>query len=229
MPALTSGIPGKSERPNGLRLLVTGGCGFIGGHVVEALLRRGDRVIVADRFTDGEPSSTQAATLQALERAATDAVEEKCQKGEGSKRDPSGCWKLVETPGIDDLCKTGRQPQANFEGSDVVPLGNAKLGQPGPCIATAIATAKWEGTERYDSTGGTSLDVSAGKEDEKNPRCDEAGADAGAACALLTQRIDRLRIIDVDLTDVDALETKCFRGQYNQTAASLKYRRVVSR
>ena len=33
--------------------LVTGGCGFVGSHIVEALIRRGDRVRVLDNFSTG--------------------------------------------------------------------------------------------------------------------------------------------------------------------------------
>jgi UDP-glucuronate 4-epimerase len=32
------------------RILVTGAAGFIGGHVTEALLRRGDHVVALDNF-----------------------------------------------------------------------------------------------------------------------------------------------------------------------------------
>lgn len=35
------------------RVLVTGACGFIGSHVVDALLARGDRVVVLDCLSYG--------------------------------------------------------------------------------------------------------------------------------------------------------------------------------
>ena len=36
-----------------MKILITGGAGFIGGHLTEALLKRGDEVIVADNFATG--------------------------------------------------------------------------------------------------------------------------------------------------------------------------------
>ncbi|MFN0243006.1 MAG: GDP-mannose 4,6-dehydratase [Planctomycetota bacterium] len=51
------------------RVLVTGGAGFIGSHVVEALCRRGDEVTVLDNFNDFYDPALKRANAAALTRA----------------------------------------------------------------------------------------------------------------------------------------------------------------
>ena len=45
--------PIGSARPEFARAVVTGGAGFLGSHLCEALLRRGTRVVCLDNFLTG--------------------------------------------------------------------------------------------------------------------------------------------------------------------------------
>jgi UDP-glucose 4-epimerase len=57
-------------------VLVTGGAGFIGSHIVEALVRRGDRVRVLDNFSTGrrENLGENAAKVELIEADLNDAA-----------------------------------------------------------------------------------------------------------------------------------------------------------
>ncbi len=72
-----------------MRVLVTGGAGFIGSHLVEALLARGDEVRVLDAFDD--------AYDPALKRRNVAAFRDRVV--EGDVRDPAAVARLVE--GVD--------------------------------------------------------------------------------------------------------------------------------
>lgn len=51
-----------------MNILVTGGAGFIGSHLVEALLSRGERVIAADDFNDFYDPSLKSENISGFER-----------------------------------------------------------------------------------------------------------------------------------------------------------------
>ncbi len=53
------------------RILVTGGCGFIGSHVVDALLARGDEAVVLDDLSTGKRDNIPG-TMRIVEGSITD-------------------------------------------------------------------------------------------------------------------------------------------------------------
>ncbi|MFN0008278.1 MAG: GDP-mannose 4,6-dehydratase [Planctomycetota bacterium] len=53
----------------GVRILVTGGAGFIGSHVAEKLLARGDEIVVLDNFNDFYDPALKRANAAALKGA----------------------------------------------------------------------------------------------------------------------------------------------------------------
>jgi UDP-glucuronate 4-epimerase len=56
------------------RVLLTGGAGFIGSHVAERLLARGDRVVVLDNFNDFYDPALKRRNAAALEKAGAEVV-----------------------------------------------------------------------------------------------------------------------------------------------------------
>ncbi|OGD22808.1 MAG: Vi polysaccharide biosynthesis protein VipB/TviC [Candidatus Aminicenantes bacterium RBG_16_63_16] len=75
--------------------LVTGGAGFIGSHIVEELVRRGDRVRVLDNFLTGKRDNI-APFLDRIELL------------EGDIRDSDACRRAVE--GVDDVLHQAALP-----------------------------------------------------------------------------------------------------------------------
>src|SRR6266849_3947383 len=55
----------------GQRVLLTGGAGFIGSHLAEALLRRGSQLVVVDNLDSFYPSTWKEANLEEIRHAGT--------------------------------------------------------------------------------------------------------------------------------------------------------------
>ncbi len=76
------------------RFLVTGGCGFIGSHVVEALLARGDAVRVLDDLSTGKrqnvPAAAEVTVGDVADRAAVRAA----------MADVDGCFHLAAVASV---------------------------------------------------------------------------------------------------------------------------------
>lgn len=56
-----------------MTVLVTGGCGYIGAHVVHALHQAGERVVVVDDLSYGKPTRIEGARLYGMDIAAPGA------------------------------------------------------------------------------------------------------------------------------------------------------------
>lgn len=76
------------------RFLVTGGCGFIGSHVVEALLARGDAVRILDDLSTGKrqnvPAAAEVTVGDVADRAAVRAA----------MADVDGCFHLAAVASV---------------------------------------------------------------------------------------------------------------------------------
>lgn len=59
-----------------MKILITGGAGFIGGHLTEALLKRGDQVVVADNFSTGSRSNLRSVDGKSAEVVEMDISRE---------------------------------------------------------------------------------------------------------------------------------------------------------
>lgn len=63
-----------------MRYLITGGAGFIGSHIADALVDAGHEVVVLDNFSSGKRENLKSAPTQLVE---------------GDIRDPEACLKKM--------------------------------------------------------------------------------------------------------------------------------------
>ena len=58
-----------------MTVLVTGGCGYIGAHVVHALHQAGEQVVVVDDLSYGKPTRIEGSRLYGMDIAAPGAFD----------------------------------------------------------------------------------------------------------------------------------------------------------
>lgn len=74
--------------------LITGGCGFIGSHLADALLARGDTVRILDNLSTGKRSNVSADCEIIVGDIAVDGVVAKAMEG------MDGCWHLAAVASV---------------------------------------------------------------------------------------------------------------------------------
>ncbi|MDF1791051.1 MAG: NAD-dependent epimerase/dehydratase family protein [Thalassobaculaceae bacterium] len=79
-----------------MRILVTGGCGFIGSHVVDALLAAGDEPVVLDDLSTGKRTNIPD---------ATDLIEASIEDGDAVRRAMTGCKGVIHLAAIASVQK----------------------------------------------------------------------------------------------------------------------------
>jgi nucleoside-diphosphate-sugar epimerase len=94
--------------------LVTGGAGFIGSHLVEELLRRGEKVRIADNFSTGKRENLPA-------QAHVDLVDGDVSDPSVARRAVAGCDYVLHQAAIPSVPRSVKDPvtshRANVEGT----------------------------------------------------------------------------------------------------------------
>ncbi|HZB22385.1 MAG TPA: NAD-dependent epimerase/dehydratase family protein [Gaiellaceae bacterium] len=124
------------------RYLVTGAAGFMGSHLAEALLARGDDVLAVDSFTDYYDPSLKEENAQAFDVARLDVAEDELPLD-----DVDGVFHLAAQPGV----------RASFEQLDVYLRRNVLatqrvLEQSGVRVVYASSSSVYGDAEAYPTS-----------------------------------------------------------------------------
>jgi len=95
----------------GVRILVTGGAGFIGSHLVDALLARGDEVVVLDNFLTGKRENLAA---HAGDPAFT-LIEGDIRDFDTCRRAVAGCDAVLHEAALGSVPRSMADPQLTLE------------------------------------------------------------------------------------------------------------------
>jgi UDP-N-acetylglucosamine/UDP-N-acetyl-alpha-D-glucosaminouronate 4-epimerase len=98
----------------GSRYLVTGGAGFIGSHIVEALIRRGDDVVVLDNFSTGRRDNLEVAVREAgAGRPGPTVIEGDIRDPETVRRAMAGVTHVLHQAALPSVQRSVEDPIAS--------------------------------------------------------------------------------------------------------------------
>jgi len=100
----------------GERYLVTGGAGFIGSHIVEALARRGERVVVLDDFSTGRRQNLDA-VVRALPAGAPkpEVIQGDIRDPETVRRAMSGISHVLHQAALPSVQRSVEDPMSSHQ------------------------------------------------------------------------------------------------------------------
>lgn len=100
-----------------MNILITGGAGFIGGHLAEALIKRGDSVIIADNFSTGSRDNIRTVNGKKPEVVEMDIASEP-EKLREIIRETDAVFHLAAAVGVELVVNDPiRTIQTNIDGS----------------------------------------------------------------------------------------------------------------
>ena len=87
-----------------MRYLVTGGAGFIGSHLTEALLKRGDEIIVLDDFSTGSVSNLEKQKNNPKLKTVSGSILDKAMI-KSLLKDSDGCFHMAAAVGVEKILR----------------------------------------------------------------------------------------------------------------------------
>ncbi len=121
-----------------MRILVTGGAGFIGSHIVESLLREGHRVRVLDDFSTGHRDNLRAV------RGEVEVIRGDCADPRAAARATRGMEAVLHEAAVPSVARSVKDPALSHRANPTATL-------------TVLLAARDEGVRRFIYAGSSSV------------------------------------------------------------------------
>jgi UDP-glucose 4-epimerase len=121
-----------------MKILVTGGAGFIGSHLAEALVRRGHRVVVLDNFFSGRRFNLQAV------RGDVELIRGDCAHPAAARRAVSGVEVVYHQAAVPSVARSVDDPALSHRANATATL-------------TMLVAARDAGVRRFVYAGSSSV------------------------------------------------------------------------